>query len=257
MALDFSSEGVMEHLWSQMDKTEDGSHIRYTIEDVDALWWMGFVDTQKYPLETWREIFEPYKQPDESYLLNHAAFVALEKYRYSGEIRVPFDSMLINEGKYTDEGLNELFDLSVKPSCYYPPNEYSAFLQSIKDKNRTGDGFIKVDTKAKTEIKEFIDKSPSPLRSLELLLDRMIEDGVDTELAEQLEQGETARVTEEAAKQVSKFSSSFGSQSEMQAMKLKDLQGIKKRHAEPDSTAAEKTGTELKKIRRSRKGMRG
>lgn len=257
MTLTFGAEGVMEHLWSQVDKTEDGNHIRYSIQDVDALWWMGFVDTEKYPLKRWREVFEPYKQPDGTFVLNHAAFISLEKYRYTGEIKIPFDPMLINEGKYTDEGINELFELSISPSCYYSPQDKKRFLDSLKEKYRESAGLIKIGKPAKNEIKQFIDNSPSPLRSLELLLDRMIEDGVDEELASQLEENETARVTEEAAKQVSRFSAAPASKTEMHAKQLKELHGVQRKPAKAAEEVPEKKGTELKKIRRSRKGMRG
>lgn len=257
MALTFQSEGVMEYLWDNLDKTEDGNHISYSLDDIDALWWMGFVDTDKYTLEKWREVFEPYKQPDDTYLLTRPAFLALEKYRYTGEIKIPFDAMLINEGKYTDEGLQELFDLSIRPSCYYPPDGFQQYVDDFKKRHREADGLIKIDKTAKLEIKGFIDTSPSPLRNLELTLDRMIEDGVDEKLAEQLHVNETARATTEAAKQVSQFSSTPTSAAEIQSQRLQDLQKVKKKKPRATAKKSKKPSTELKKIRRSRKGMRG
>ncbi len=255
MALKFDAGGVMEYLWSQLEKTPDGAHIRYTIEDVDALWWMGFVDTKKYPLTDWRALFEPYRQPDGAFVLSHGAFLALEHYRYTGEIKVPFNPALINEGKYTNVGLEELFELSVAPSSSMAHEEMHTYIEDFKKRHRAPDGLIKIDKGAKREIKELLDRHPSPLRNLELILDRMIEDGVDEKLAGELAVNETARATTEVARQVSQFSTA-PTTSETQAKKLASLAKIKP--ARPATAAASGTpGTELKRIKRSRKGMRG
>ncbi len=255
-ALKFDSGGVMEYLWSQIDKTPEGN-IRYSLTEVDTLWWMGFVDTQKHSLEEWREVFDAYRQPDGAYLLNKAAFLALDAYRYTGEIKVPFDPAMINEGKYTDEGLAELFELSVAPSCSLSAEELKDYLEKFKAAHREPDGLIKMAKDGKAEIQQLLQRSPSPLRNLELTLDQMIEDGVDEEMAQQLKTNETARVTSEVAKQVSQFSSMPGSRSEVEAQRLSALQQPKPARKPAASAEKKKTGTELKRIRRSRKGMRG
>ena len=103
-----------------------------------------------------------------------------------------------------------------------------------------------------------ISHNPSPLHNLEVMLDKMIEEGTDEEIAAELDEGDAARATTEVARQVSKFSSAPTSATEDQAKKLSDLEKTKKKPAaKPAKAAKEKPTTELKKIRRSRKGMRG
>jgi len=258
MVLEMDTENVMEYLWDQIEKTPDGKHIRYTIEDIDSLWWMGFVDTQRYPLDQWRQVFEPYKRQGNVYVLNRSSFLALDKYRYKGEIKIPFDAMLINEGKYTDEGLQELFDLSIVPSCSKSPAEMRQFVDNFKKQYRQPDGLIRMDSNGKLKLKELIDQFPSPLRNLELTFDRMLEAGVDHDMLDQIEADETARATTEAVKQVSRFSSAPLTKAETQAQRLKDLQKAKPK-ATPSTPQKEekKEGVELKKIKRSKRGMRG
>lgn len=257
MPLHFDKGGVMEYLWGQLTKTPDGNHIVYHTEEIDGLWWMGFVDTQAYSLDRWRAVFEPFRQADGSFLIGHDAFLALEKYRYTGEIKVPFDATLINEGAYTDEGLAELIDLSVRPSCLMAPADFTAFVDGFKKRHRETGGLIRIDRRAKEEIGRLIDEHPSPLRNLERILDRMLEEGVDEEMAQQLSADDTTRATTEAARQVSTFSAMPGSRAEAEARRLKALQGSLGRTPAARAPAEEPASTELKRIRRSRKGMRG
>jgi hypothetical protein len=76
---------------------------------------------------------------------------------------------------------------------------------------------------------------------------------------DQMEADDTARATSEAARQVSKFSAAPTTRSEVEANKLKGLQKARPKETpkEKAEKEKEKKGTELKKIRRSRRGMRG
>lgn len=257
MVFELGSDNVMEYLWGQLEKTPDGVSIRYTLDDIDSLWWMGFVDTARYSLTMWREVFEPYRQPDGMFLLGHGDFLALDQYRYKGEIKIPLDAMEINEGKYTDEGLRELFDLSIIPSCSLSPKQMTDFINNLKKRFREPDGLIRMGDEAKREIKTLLDSYPSPLRNLEIIFDRMIEEGVDEQLAAELEAGEAARATTEAARQISKFSSMPVSAAEAQSERLKALEKTRPARKSSPKTKAEKPTAELKRIRRSRKGVRG
>lgn len=258
MVFKFEGQNVMEFLWDQLPKNDAGN-ICYTQGDVDGLWHMGFVDTEQYPLSNWRSQFEPYRRPDDSFELDHGSFVALEKFRYTGEIRVPFDPNLINEGKYTDEGLRELFEISIAPSSCLSTEDLNVFLGEISELHRDADGLIKIGKQAKTQIKEMLSQNPSPLHNLESMLDKMIEEGADEEIATQLDEDDATRATTEVARQVSKFSSAPITPTEEKAKKLSDLEKTKKKKTDAKTAkeANEKPTTELKKIRRSRKGMRG
>jgi hypothetical protein len=244
---------VMEHLWSTIDKTEDGKFVHYDEIDVHQLYINGFVDAQQFTLQEWMKAFEPFRQADGTFLVNKDNFLALDKYRYKGEIRIPFDAMKINEGKYTDEGLDELVSASIAPSCKLPPEQLKEFFDTLKRDFRQADGLILIKTAAKTRIKTLLENNPSPLRNLELLLDHMLsERGADME--GDIDRAELDAATMQASRAASSFSETPTTKSEAKAVGLKALTKARKGKA---GEVKGKDKTELKKIRRSRKGMRG
>ncbi len=254
MALTLDKFDVMEYLWETLQKTPDGKHIRYTNKDVKQLWTMGFVDTQRIGLQEWKAIFEPMRQADGTFLLTHDQFTALDQYRYKGEIRIPFDAMMINEGKYDDPGLNELFEASIAPSCSLPKADLAKFLDEIKKEFREPGGLIIIKHPAKLKVKELLKKSPSPLRNLEILLNHMLKTKGE-QVHDAIEKAEIDAVSAKAAMQVSSFSGKPTTRAEEKAIGLKALQQTKKK---AESVEVEgKAKTELAKIRRSTRGMRG
>ena len=249
MVFELSKSGVMEFLWDTLEKTPDGKFIRYNQSDIEQLWWMGFVDAEHFGLDVWFKVFEPYKQPDGTYHLAKEEFLALDHYRYKGEVRIPFDAMMINEGKYTDEGLDDLIGASIAPSCSLTREELREFVENIRKEFRQNDGLILIRKSAKEKIKNLIYEHPSPLRNLELLLDNMIEQQTIA-----LEQSETDAATTQAAIQASQFSQAPTTRVEAKAAAYKDLEKTKKTK---EVEIKDKPKVELKKIKRSRKGMRG
>ncbi|HPQ80462.1 MAG TPA: hypothetical protein PLZ86_01925 [bacterium] len=254
MPLDLASFGVMQYLWDTLDKTADGAHIRYTIIDVEQLWWMGFVDTQRVSLEEWTRIFDPYLQKDGSYLLNRDQFLSLEDYRYKGEIRIPFDARLINEGKYTDDGLEDLIEASIAPSCGLPPENLNSFFAELKEEFRQSDGLILIEMPAKLRIKALIDEHPSPLRNLEVMLDGMLASKGPDMMAE-VGEAKAGAATAQAAIQASRFSAKPTTRAEEKAKGLEALQKSRRPKASGEVDGVDKV--EVRKIRRSRKGVRG
>jgi hypothetical protein len=244
----------MEYLWDTLEKTPDGKGLRYNIYDVEMLWRMGFVDTKQFSMEEWRQVFEPYRQEDGTFLLSKDAFFALDKYRYKGEIHIPFDAMRINEGLYTDVGLNELVEASIEPSCSLSREELQKFFDDLKNEFRTPDNLIKIGPEAKMKIRDMINRNPSPLRNLEIMFDQMLAKGGEPELIEKVEGHEADIATARAALEASSFSASPASKTEAAASGLKKLAKAKKAVVEVETGAP---SVSLKKIRRSRKGMRG
>lgn len=245
---------VMEYLWGTLEKTEDGEHIQYYPIDLQQLWWMGFIDTQRISLDDWFGLLEPYRQEDGTYLLGRDDFLALDEYRYKGEIRIPFDPMLINEGRYTDEGLDELVEASIVPSCDMPRDKIYDFFAQFKNDYRQPDGLILIQMPAKQRIKALLEEHPSPLRYLEILLDLMLT-AEGKGMVEKIDQAEIDRATAQAAVQMSRFSSAPISKTEEKAHALDALQKVRKRAESAEVEGVKKV--ELKRIRRSRKGMRG
>lgn len=245
---------VMEHLWGTIDKTPDGKLVRYDEVDVEFLWWMGFVDTERYGMEEWKAVFEPFRQADRTFLLNKDNFFALDKYRYKGEIRIPFDAMKINEGKYTAEGLDDLIKASIAPSCSISPEKLAEFFATLKKDFRQPDGLILIKADAKKRIKTLLHKNPSPLRNLEMLLDDMISSRGE-EMEGEIDRAELDAAAMHAARQASSFSETPTTKSEAKAAGLKEL--TKARKAAAAQEVEDKPKEKLRRVRRSRKGMRG
>lgn len=245
----------MQFIWDSLQKEPDGDHVRYSIDFIDFLWDYGFVDTNAHPRKTWRAAFDLYRQPDGTYFLNRQEFVALEKYRYRGEIRIPFDALRINEGQYTDEGFQELVDASIAPSVALGTEELQRLVQDLKTEFRQPNGLVLIRRPAKLKMKQWIDERPSPLRRLEIVFDQMLqEQGLVGKVEGQLEKREIAATPEQTAKiQASTFVQGPASLAEAQSLRLKGIAKARD-HGTPGHASAT---TPLKKIGRSKKGLRG
>ncbi|MFH1874947.1 MAG: hypothetical protein ABH859_07175 [Pseudomonadota bacterium] len=235
-----------------MQKTPDGKNVRYNHADIEMLWYMGFVDTEQYPLATWKDVFEPFRQKDGTFLIGKKSFLELDKYRYKGEIHIPFDAMLINEGLYTDEGLNELIEASIEPSVMIAQADFEAFWEQLKKDFRNPKGLIKIGPDAKIRIRSLIEKHPSPLRNLEISFDQMLRSGQGADLEQKFEGAKDSMATAQAAMEASTFVQGAAHRTQASAQALKNLQKAKEKQSVDD-----KDSLELKRIRRSRKGMRG
>ncbi len=238
---------ILSDIWDQSPKSPDEDHITYTEDDIKILWLMGFVDTEKYSMETWIGAFAPYRQPDNNYILNRTEFVALDKYRYKGEIYALFDAMLIHEGKYTDEGLQQLVENSIIPECGLPRVEVLKRMDTIKDEQRTPDGLIKIDRAVKQRIAGWLDDNPSPLRRLEMLFEAGLKSG-EIDLSAVTLPGPN-RAAQAEASTFSLLSSQPEISRKQALQKLEKTKII-------SPTLPDDPGTPLHKIRRSRRGLK-
>ena len=250
MAFNIGDFNGMDLLWEQIQKDVSGKAI-LTSEDVDSMWNCGIVDAGQFSLEIWRGAFDEHSLPDGTFKLSKKEFLAKEKYRYKGEIMVPFDATMINEGKYTDEGLNELFEASIKPSCSLSPAKLEEFLDDIKNEFRGDENLIKIGADAKVKIRDMIEANPSPLRRLELMFDYLIkqteQEGFENLAPEDVSPEQLVKI------QASSFSIQPISEAEEQWQALTKVE--KRVYKTP--VAEGKTGTTIKKVKRSRKGLRG
>lgn len=253
----------MELMWNELKDKPDPNHVKLVPFDLENMWECGIVDTKLHPLKEWIAAFDNHKQPDGTYLLTKTEFMAKEDFRYKGEIMIPFDAMKINEGKYTDEGLNELFHDSVVPSCNLAEKDVDKFLENLKNKFRDPESrLVKIGKDAKLMIRELVDKNPSPLRKLELLFDYLITKAMPPEqtytvdnlpaIQGQLSPKQIAQI------QASSFSMQPANTVEEKWQALSKLEKKKKKKSATPVLKSEKDkGVTLKKVKRSRKGIRG
>ena len=244
----------IEFIWNSLEKTEDGQKVRYYPEDAAFLWDYGFVDTGQFSKHDWLKALTPFQQPDGTFVLNHDEFLTLDRYRYQGPVKITFDPMKINEGRYTDEGFQELVDHSIAPSCGLPAMEFKTKIDDLKKEFRQGDGLILLKQPAKLKIRAWLEEFPSPTRRRELMFDDFLKDTGYFQKAEAESQKASlvASPEQQAAIQASTFSQVPTTRTEAQAKAFKAMAKSK-----PKPQAKGPATTELKKVKRSRKGLRG
>ena len=186
--------------------------------------------------------------------MNKDQFLSLDSYRYKGEIFIPFDPMDINEGKYTDEGLDELINASIRPSCGLSSNDLKNFFDELKKDFRQTDGLILIKKDAKRRINALLTEHPSPLRNMEVMVDQMVNMRGD-EIEREVDQMDVEKSTSDAVRQTSSFMQGSTTTVEAKAKEFEKIQKTKKR--KDTIINDDKPKTELKRIRRSRKGFRG
>lgn len=242
---------VMEVIWQNLPKLPDEDHVTFDEGALEEIWLAGFVDDQKYSLQEWIKAFEPHKTPEGTFVLRKEDFFEKDKYRFQGEIKIPFEPLRINEGKYTDEGLQELIDLSIYPSCSYSRQELQKFFDEFKERYRGKDGLIRIDMMAKRDIAKLIYENPSPTRRRELLFDMLFAEQIQ-EIREGISPVLHATPEQAAEVQVSTFTTTL-TPAEKALKGLKAVEKIKNSGA----TGGGDEGVRIKKVRRSRKGIRG
>lgn len=244
-------KNLMEDLWDQIKKTPDGRGVILTDVDVEYLWHCGFIDTRQVPFAQWAAFFAPFLTEVKGvYVLDKGNFKLIEEFRYKGPIREPFDSQKINEGFYTDQGLDELFELGVGPSVESSNEDRATFIAALKKEFRDKDNLIRMDNACKQRIAEWMDAHPSPLRRLELIMEAKAEGRV---LDPKLFQFKTAGIDAVNAMQVSVFSMR---PSTVAVSKKEALGKVTQTKAKKGSVESDKT-TPLHKLRRSPRGTRG
>jgi len=242
------TESLMEYLWDHVNKDVSGESVFFNDNDIEFLWHCGFIDTLNVPFAQWAAFFVPYKDSDTgAYLLDRTNFMLIEDLRYKGPIKEPFDFKRINEGFYTDQGLDELFELGVAPSVEATTDELKQFVATLK-KDFRENKMIRVDKACKERIGQWMDEHPSPLRRLELIMDAgKTGKQVNPELIKFTPKG----ADPVAAMQVSVFSMRPGSVAQTKKEALKGITQTKEKKG-----ADTKDTVSLKSIRRNPKGTR-
>jgi len=110
---------AMEFIWAQCPKeVRDGvEYVVYVDTDIPALYYSGFVDTERFKLTHWEQAFEDCKGDDGKYWIDHRKMIFLGMFRYSKRVGEPFDPLKLKTGKWPVERLWKVYEKSVIPSC--------------------------------------------------------------------------------------------------------------------------------------------
>lgn len=243
---------ILSYLWDKLPKSEDGQHIIYTDVDIELLWHTGFIDTALFPLDEWKQAMEPQRNSAGEYHLTRSDFLAIDRYRYKGEIFAPFDARDINEGLYTDEGFQDLLESSIIPECGLAPEAMHEWQEQFRSQARSDDGLLRMDVQAKAQIGKLLQDHPSPLRRLEtLFLESAKSKNVDVAI-DDVPMATMGQAYSDA--QASAFALLSNNEDADKQHALKSLENAKL--PETSGDAPEGPTTSLKDIVRSRRGRK-
>ena len=251
MALYLNDPEFIEGVWESAPKTND-NRIQYDLAAVKHLWGSGFVDTERISLKEWLKIMSQFKSDDDNYFLDHDQFISLDKYRYSGEVKIPFDPYKLNDGKYDENSIEQLFEHTILPNTILTEDELSEFKTNFKQKFASDDNLIIINKSAKDLLNDLLEVYPSPVRNLEVMMDNFFQSAEDYLESEGIDVKKIIH-----ASQQSMFTQSPTSSVEKKARALKDLMKTKPKQEEKSSKKDKDKGVDLAKIKRSKRGMRG
>lgn len=166
-----------EQIWDKVSKPDGTGKraIRYeSVDDLVFIYASGFVDADKYTLEQWIKAFESSRQKDRSYRVSYDQWLANEKYYYTGPVRIPFDPLKIPEKEYTKEEVIELLKTCIVPSSQSIPEKVPLFIKDYEMRGLFKNGKLQMTSELKKELNLFIVRFPSPLRVLEVNIQKLI-----------------------------------------------------------------------------------
>lgn len=232
----------MEFIWEKIPKTKAGL-VHYLPGDIPYLYLHGFVDSNRYGYQEWKDAFADTRQDDGSYLVSKEKFLTLRKFRYAGPVFKPFDPDKIREGEWSDEEIQKLFEFSFKPSCALIDEVFWNSINALKKQGFVNNGKLLVNKAVKTQLKFLIDKWPSPRRKLEQEVQRIREEREATFRSNTQNRDATRFTSGKLA-------------SEAKQEDFQKLQGASpKRDAPPPTTTAETI--DIKSLRRPRGKITG
>ncbi|MBI2982463.1 MAG: hypothetical protein HYY44_09300 [Deltaproteobacteria bacterium] len=161
----------MEELWevvSQEDKDGQRSIIYQNQYDLLYLYANGFVDFKKYTLDQWIKAFDDSKEKDGSYKITKDQWLKKAEYRYNGPIGDPFDPDRLQEREFSEKEFEAVFKQFVCPSTWIPEANIPVILDYYRKQNKLVNGKIRINKMIKGEIRQALDRIPSPLRILQL-----------------------------------------------------------------------------------------
>lgn len=159
---------AMEYIWERIPKQKDGKTIRYLEGDLAYLYYHGFVDTNRYKLENWKNALLMFKQKDGSYVLTKDQFMILRKFRYVNVSYEPLDPYKLEEGPWPDKALKGLYVKTIARATTIPEKVFFEAVDILKKAGHTDkQGQLVIDINFKKLLNNLLIKYPSPRTILE------------------------------------------------------------------------------------------
>ena len=239
-----TTQTAMEKLWDKLPKNKDGYTITYAPGDLPYLYSRGFVDSQRFTLEQWKQAFTPYKISDGNFVLTRDQFLKLDVYRFKQAVGDTFEPLKLREGAWPDVELAYLWQSTIKPSSTITFEIFEKSIEIYKKKGKiNAQGHLLVDEEVKKQLHYLLERFPSPKRILEKEVQKIRE-----------KRGEKI-----AAATKNRDDSVFTVGQSQQETKHKQLQNLQasKPKAPEDLPPTDKPTLDLKSLKKPSKNFRG
>lgn len=160
----------MQVIWDQTSKPlPDGQ--RYIVwrnrYDLEFLYIMGFVDTDRFSKEEWIHSFGDSLQKGGSYRVTQEQWFAKRLFRYSGPVGAPLDPLTLREGLWEMGEFETLLKEKILPSTTLKEDYFRGAIEKAK-KTAIKDGKYVVNRPFKFGLKQLLLTYPSPRRLREI-----------------------------------------------------------------------------------------
>ncbi len=163
-----TTQTAMERLWDKLPKNKDGYTVTYAPGDLPYLYSRGFVDSQRFTLEQWKQAFAPYKAKDGNFILTREQFLKLDVYRFKQIVGDAFEPLKLREGAWPDHELAYLWQSTIKTSSTITFEIFEKSIEIYKKKGKVNKlGHLLVDLEVKQQLQYLLERFPSPKRILE------------------------------------------------------------------------------------------
>ncbi len=168
----------LDQIWDQVatQSPEDGKKyiiFKLGIQDLMFLYMSGFVDARKYSFTQWVEAFKPSRRQNGHYWLTKEQWLDKKKFHYTGPVNAPFDPMTMEEKDYTEQEVLKLLKDKILPGTMFSPAYAPTVINNLKAQGRLINGKFRVDRELKKYLLGVMNQYPSPMRILEVGVDKM------------------------------------------------------------------------------------
>ena len=160
----------MTALWLQVSQKEaDGTRVIVwkNDQDLDLLYYTGFVDTDKFTLIQWKEAHQDFKQKEASYRLKLKDWMGLKKYRYDGIVSPLFEPETLKEGVWSEVQFDRFLKEIFLPQVTCSEKQFREALKTTGNKIFDKGGY-KITKAFKNDLKIILETFPSPKRAREI-----------------------------------------------------------------------------------------
>lgn len=233
----------LEQIWNQVaTQAEDGKKyiiLKLGIQDLMFLYMSGFVDAKKYSFKQWMEAFTPSRRPNGHYWVLKEHWLEKKKYHYTGPVKIPFDPMKMEERDYEEQEITKLLTEKILPGTMFNVAYAPTIINNLKAQGRLINGKFRIDQELKKYLLGVMNQYPSPMRILEVSVDRM----------RKAKKGDRKLMQEQIQK--SAFSAGSTAQ-QIAAARLSSLMGSGRAAAPAETPAKEEAGISLKDLQKKR-----